>query len=846
MARDGHTESAPEKILAALDADSALDKEEIEMLPIEVVRDRVGDLAYSKQFFSITHHGHTRPTAEFGAPALVWHVAIWPRRDKDPRELDVRDGSLSGLKTNEQIHDEYDRRVRSSTDSLNKLLLQLQRRGCVTGGDPRPPFDLQRPLDWRVDPPGTPFRNADAVATIDEGFDALATESFGFTLWWPDVPRGKAANRAKHELSLLGDGPGRRPEPTDVRVRVQAEMSEDFSSITFIIDAGKPWDEDPIDCAEAARSRGILAKRRAEIFQHVENVRSICENRLNEQAPALVDLPPLPERICGVPPEPPSEIIGKREADVAKHSHLSSLLAAWERERGSWLGREEEAACKLLCAADYLYKTIWDDFCRDFGFNLYDIAGRTSEVFANSRGLIMSTSGMTDRSATYALGAAAGDSALQLPRFNAGHRATQDDAIETKAIVKAFEPFMRRFHSNADWRDWIACGIFDQRAIYISPNGARSEFREWDEGHLDTAVPAGHLPSGLGTRDHERLVPETYRDDQPAPFRYLVLTKHAPNRKQIGRMIERINASRVSRLYALKNWTVIQQASTWVRVYGRRLDEVYEEWIRKTRAVEKEYLDLCNRRWRADLERHVGALRDPEVRSAAERALRLCDSTTQARAIAELSKLCERHCAEPSFTRDWFSISQKLDREEWNNIRSVLDDLRSAKEEHDIALAEISQTIEQALVRISAALDKLGQAAAGGLSYRIHRSRYFAELFRIQAKGLRDSSIETWLSYSQFAERGMEPVLRFIESIANRLSRLSDRLQSVKEDILQAAIAGQTEATRDNTHKLERIQSALLIATERSAQRIKYLRPILIIGFIVTNVVLAAIMLLKL
>jgi hypothetical protein len=37
---------------------------------------------------------------------------------------------------------------------------------------------------------------------------------------------------------------------------------------------------------------------------------------------------------------------------------------------------------------------VWDDFCRDFGFNLCDIAGNTDEVFANFRGLVLSTSGV--------------------------------------------------------------------------------------------------------------------------------------------------------------------------------------------------------------------------------------------------------------------------------------------------------------------------------------------------------------------------------------------------------------------------------------------------------------------
>ena len=36
--------------------------------------------------------GHTKPAPTFGAPALVWHLGLWPREDYDPlRSLTPRD-----------------------------------------------------------------------------------------------------------------------------------------------------------------------------------------------------------------------------------------------------------------------------------------------------------------------------------------------------------------------------------------------------------------------------------------------------------------------------------------------------------------------------------------------------------------------------------------------------------------------------------------------------------------------------------------------------------------------------------------------------------------------------------
>src|SRR5262249_13509309 len=85
----------------------------------------------------------------------------------------------------------------------------------------------------------------------------------------------------------------------------------------------------------------------------------------------------------------------------------------------------------------------------------------------------------------------------EFPRFAGGPGEYNPHAIEPNAVVKAFMPFMRRFRSEADWRDWIACGMFNWRAIYITPLGAQSEFRKQDEGDLLNAIPAQFLRDRL-------------------------------------------------------------------------------------------------------------------------------------------------------------------------------------------------------------------------------------------------------------------------------------------------------------------------------------------------------------
>jgi hypothetical protein len=812
---------------------------------------RCDDLFYSQQFFANTRIGHTSPTAEFGTPAMVWQLSVWPRRYTDPHEFDMRGSGKPSrsnggdkkrsrpglnLKSDADIRGEHKGRLCAVVDGFNRLLIRLKQHGCVVGRDPGDPFPVGRPLDWDpVAPGGKPL----------EPFDGLRAGSCCFTLWWPDRIGGQA--------SLLGDRLDRRPLPTDLRVRVQADAGEHFSTITFILDAGKPWNAEPVDGIAEARARGLLGRRREEIFTHVENIRTICESRLEPQAPQsapLVDLAPLPERICGVAPDP---------ADKAACD--------------AWLDRERKAAADLKAAADYLYGTIWDEFREDFSFGLCDITGEANVVFANFRGLVMSSNGIADPAAKAPKAATA--ATRLLPRFNAGHDALLADAVEPKAVVQAFKPFMRRFRPNADWRDWIACGIFDRRAIYISPLGSSSEYRDLDEGELDAMMPAGHLPErlkreiGIGPEllpacaeyvsgPRPRVAPES-GDDRPAPFRYLILTKHAPNRRLVGRMIDRINMTGVRRLYALKNWSVLQQAGTWVRVYGQKLDEAYAQWIDATENARDTYQEDCDALWDgtgagqagrgakgrlraafsalfawlpfqarkkpADLAGIVETLKDSKAREEARSALTLRDDT-QEKAVTALLQLYDEYSAKRSIPRRAFLLPAR-DRKKWKEIRNIIDRLRERKEDRDIKLAGHNQGAELALVQITRELDRLGQAATGGLTYRINRSRYFADLYRKQAAALADTDIETWWSYSRFANRGMEPTLRLIEGIGESYFRLHEQLESIKQDILQSSINNQTESTRDNTYKLERIQAAVgrvAEATETSARQLRYVQ----------------------
>jgi hypothetical protein len=323
-----------------------------------------------------------------------------------------------------------------------------------------------------------------------------------------------------------------------------------------------------------------------------------------------------------------------------------------------------------------------------------------------------------------------------------------------------------------------------------------------------SVIPAGKLPLRRVTDDPASEGPTTVMSDRPAPFRYLILTKFEPSRKQIGRMVERMNSLGTRRLFALKEWSVIQNASVWINHYGRQLDKAFEQWIRDSKALRDKAsakLEQLNEEFWSAIGPHIVAVSrgNSEVTETLHRY-----RSAPGRACQELGELAKKYRSDAP--GDWDKILQFTEE---NGDRDH-PKYRTIDGNHDSDIAEINRAAEQALIDITSGLDELGVAAVGGLPYRIARSRYYAKTFRDAQQHLRVGNIETWWSYEQFANRGMKPDLSFISSVGDRLDKLRSRLQIMKQDILQRSIAIQTEATRDNTHRLERIQNELRNLTQ--------------------------------
>ena len=440
---------------------------------------------------------------------------------------------------------------------------------------------------YRVDGFGKPGKPADwESGNKQTPVDAFAAESIAFTIWWSDGKR----------RPLPGEPARRRSE-----VRVQADMHPDFATITFFIDAGKSWDLPRYTVGEAllkgddANKRAPLpGKRRNKIFQAARTVKQICSERCKVDRSEEEAIP--------------------LETDVST-----------------------DDAKKLLEASNLLFRDIWEEFCAEFDCSLVDIAGETDKVFANFRGVVLSGRGKEPE---------AGKSRLSRFSFSARDGRSDLDDPYPNAVVRAYWPFIRRTRSEADHRDWIACGVFDWRALYVTALGGQSDFDPGDDARILAAenvdhaelarldadirqtadISGGYLPrralasdasilavqsrlremqekggpefrhdagrlkkelrildkNGEDLRADDLEAPQTPQGDRPAPFRYLFLTSGEPHQRQIGRMVDRVNLLGTVRLFAMKDFSIIRDADVHVRIYGQLLDQIMDEATKRT------------------------------------------------------------------------------------------------------------------------------------------------------------------------------------------------------------------------------------------------------------------------
>jgi hypothetical protein len=652
---------------------------------------------HSDQYRVLVSEGGQKPPPNLGSPSFIWHLAIW-QRDKASMAFLTSAQNIDNVPsiTSAQLADEF--RYHNAFDEaffreISNFLRRLQEKGRVSSIASE---ELQ-------------FTPPEQLPDTDEStlrFGVCQPQSLSFTLWWQDGTDRLNPNQAQAV-----------PAPKDLRVRVQAQIHQDHVTLTFYIDAAKPYGEDQIYA-----ERGDIGVRRTRIGEYLDLIRETAKEQIES---------------------------GAIERDFMPERNIS-----------------EQQAKLLKEAADYFYSGIWEEFCSSF-----DIQSVSSEIgsmvlgecFADLRGVMMYVPGTQtklseQRELQYEylrekLG-------IRGPRPSAdeGGSATKgigpfdifdNECGEPNTIIKAYWPFIRRATPWADYRDICASGMISWRAIYITALGAGGKFHGSEESpSRDHEVPMGY-------RNADELNGELNENE---PIRFLVLTKGEPHRRQIGRFIERITAIETLRLFALKNVVTIRNASTHIRVIGRKLDGILMAWTLQ----------------RAEIDNYI------RKKSASLGS----DEGDQHGTIRKLIK------------------NKNIDIETPEQL-----EIMTAK---IVLLNKLIDRTEFELITLNAQLDNIGQRGAGRLLHLISRAEYHIDEFQRMSKTLEIGNIDGWINYGQFVSRGLQPTFNLIRRTGQRLSELRTRLQVITETIQTSALIIEAEATRANTQTLRNILASIV------------------------------------
>jgi hypothetical protein len=679
---------------------------------------------YSNQYQAIIRQGHTKPPPGFGSPTFVWHLGIWQSKQSDEGEKYPFSGDISAkYRAHDKHNEEFFREI-------NSFIVALQRRGRVLRAD-----------NSNIEE----FEFAELSRTYRDDahrFRDYQPQSLAFTLWWLDSDSaGKPVANQRLTAAEL-----QKSHYSAMRVRVQVQTHLDHVTVSFFIDAAKPYGH-PQVYTTAVKTGAAFGIRRKKVAEGLEKIRAVSKSQILQ---GCVELDRLPEK-----------------------------------------GISASDAADLKEVADYFYDGIWKEFAESFGIALSgskrESASATTllhgERFADFRGLVMSVPGLptklsVERQAAtkhirHELEIKEPTDALE-QSANAGIGAFDifdHGSGEPNTILKSFWPFMRRVTPWADYRDFIGCGIIEWRALYLTALGASGSFFGDEEASSRVEeIPHQNLP----------LEPEgPWRENYPV--RYLVLTKGEPHREQIGRFVERINAIGTSRLFALKNLSEVKNASVHIRLLGRELDGVLKEWGDKRKRIED---------WYSKESRIINGTSNALEREEDELGQAI-DRADDVLAVAQAEIGPSAH------------VKKGYELPIPSPAQQELSDRRIAK------LSDLVKQTERRLVEIGAALDNIGNGGAGRILYVINRSKFHIDEFERMWPSLEVKNVDGWINYGQFVQRGLVPTFNMIRSTGDRLNALRMRLQGITEMIQTSALIIETEATRSNTETLRRITNNL-------------------------------------
>lgn len=532
-----------------------------------------------------------------------------------------------------------------------------------------------------------------------------------------------------------------------VQVHVQIEAGKDY--VTFSFNAMS------VDGDEPGSADISLAR------QHFANVLEVCENNLRADTgkPAIVDL-------------------------AAHQNHLGTADVE-----------------KLRVARTYLFSHFWHEFALKHFCTLEELAGSEGKVFVNSKGVVLPTKGLAQTGTPGVLPenirSWAHVSTVALPTFSASQQVVADGA-EANAVIKAFWPFFRLANPLADDEEVMACGIMNWRALFISnPLAARLPPEQ-----ARTALSTPATPTSAGERAAADRITDHFDDLWPTADpaiidqedEFILLTKHEPHPRQLGRIIERLNALATYRAFALKEWNQVLDVDDIIRDSGEDLNKITEMWEAKRRQIQAAFKSQTT----------DGAANDASIIAEFEQTWPLDE---REREPLDEAQQVTRFGGIVSKINELILLLIFIPKQ----MRTVLaEDVKFRQNDaRDTALNIVADGIETKLLSLTADLDRAGRGIYGGLTYRINRSVLYARKFGEILELSRITNIPTWVSYEQYATRSVRPSFETMESIGDRMRMLRARLANVTESIEASALNATSAATRRNTAALRTVATIL-------------------------------------
>jgi hypothetical protein len=98
----------------------------------------------------------------------------------------------------------------------------------------------------------------------------------------------------------------------------------------------------------------------------------------------------------------------------------------------------------------------------------------------------------------------------------------------------------------------------------------------------------------------------------------LLITKGEPHRRQIGRIVERINSMGTMRLIALRDYGIVRDASTQIQLRGQELDTMMRKWSVSRAKIRADFESRSMGKL-GDALRNLQDVEDEEIQKLADR-----------------------------------------------------------------------------------------------------------------------------------------------------------------------------------------------------------------------------------